>query len=346
MSRKSGIGFIGSIAVDILYETLEIGNVVYSDGYKYLSGDDYETESIEYSVGGMAMNNCINLSKMGVDYPVRIIGKIGADDNGTRIRDALGAHGLSDTYLIETPDHPTATTHVYQAQDSQGNGNRAFRYFFGAMGDFSYDDIDFGDVADLKIVMTGYGLQIPHFDTVDPVYGAAIGKVLENLKDMGILTCIDFITPKREKWWKFKRFRKTLQFVDILSIGEDQAQGIIGIADERTAVKALVEDYGVKTAVVHCGDKGENYLYTASGGLIVQPIFHVPPEEYAGNVGAGDAFTSGLLHGIHEEWDMKKSLKYATAASAISLGSITTTGAMREEEYILNYMNTRPLVSS
>ena len=79
MNKKSGIGFIGSVAVDVLYEPLEIGKVVYSDGYKYLSGDDYETETVEYAVGGMAMNNSVNLIKMGADYPVRVIGKIGAE---------------------------------------------------------------------------------------------------------------------------------------------------------------------------------------------------------------------------------------------------------------------------
>ncbi|MFC1552615.1 PfkB family carbohydrate kinase, partial [Candidatus Latescibacterota bacterium] len=101
---------------------------------------------------------------------------------------------------------------------------------------------------------------------------------------------------------------------------------------------------GVKTAVVHCGDKGENYLYSISAGLITQPIFDVPREEYAGNVGAGDAFTSGLLHAIHQGWDESASLKYATAASAVSLGSLTCTEAMREESYILEYMDTRPVV--
>ncbi|MFC1651153.1 carbohydrate kinase family protein [Candidatus Latescibacterota bacterium] len=346
MGNKSGIGFIGSIAIDVVYEALELGNVVYSDGSKYLTGDDYESETVEYSAGGMAMNNSINLSKMGTDYPIRIIGKIGADENGARIRDTLIKCGISDKYLIETSEHPTATTHVYYIRDNQGYGNRTFRYYFGAMGDFSIDDIDFVFVKDLKIIMAGYCLQLPNFDTVDQEYGASIGELLERIKEMGILTCIDFITPKREKWWKFKRFQKNLSLVDILSIGEDQAEGITGVSDEKTAVKSLVEDYGVATAVIHCGDKGRNYLYNASTGLIIQPIFKVPPEEFAGNVGAGDAFTSGLLHGIHEEWDMEKSLKFATASAAISLGSITTTGAMREKEYILDYMNSRPLETS
>ncbi len=124
---------------------------------------------------------------------------------------------------------------------------------------------------------------------------------------------------------------------------EDQAEGITGLSDERAACRSLVEDYGVGMAVVHCGDKGENHLYRPDTGLISQRIFDVPPEEYAGNTGAGDAFASGFLHGIHREWAPEVALKYATASAAVSLGIITSTGAMRREADILDYMATRPV---
>ena len=344
MNEKHGIGLVGSVVVDVVHEVLEPGNLVYSDGDIYLKGEDYESEKVEYGTGGVSINNSVNLAKMGATYPIRAIGKIGADENGKRIRSTLNENGISDEFIVETAEHPTSTTQVLYINDSSGVINRAFRHYFGAMGSFSPEDIDYSVLEDMKIVMVGYCLLMPVFDTVDPEYGAVIGRVLERLHSMGIKTCTDFVSPKSDKWWKYKRFQKTLQWVDILSIGEDQAEGITGIKDEKTAVKSLVDDYGVKIAVVHCGDKGTNSLYSTSTGLITQPIFKVPPEEYVGNVGAGDAFTSGLLHGIHQDWDEAKSLKYATAAAAISLGSLTCTDAMQNEEYILNYMNTRPIV--
>ena len=343
MAEKNGIGLVGSVIVDTVYEVMEPGNLLYSDGAQYLVGDDYESEKIEYGTGGMALNNCTNLAKMGVPYPVRVVGKIGSDDNGRRIRQILDKNGWSGDYLIETDEHPTSTTHVLHVRDSSGALNRTFRHYFGAMGSFGPDDIEYSVLETMKIVMVGYCLLMPLFDREDGTYGALVGKVLENLRNLGVTTCIDFVTPKREKWWKFKRFRKTLQWVDILTIGEDQAEGITGLADEQEAVRALVRDYGVGTAVVHCGDRGTNYLYSERTGLISQRIFDVPPEEHAGNAGAGDAFASGLLHGFHQEWDAAKALRFATAAAAVSLGSLTTTDAMREETYILDYMETRPL---
>jgi len=343
MSEKEGIGLVGSVIVDTVYEVMEPGALVYSDGAEYLTGDDYESERIEYGTGGMALNNSTNLAKIGVSYPVRVVGKIGADENGRRIREILKKNGFSDEYLIETREHPTSTTHVLHVRDSSGTVNRTFRHYFGAMGSFGPDDIDYSVLEDLRIVMAGYCLLLPLFDRVDEEYGAVLGCVLEKLGELGVTTCVDFVTPKREKWWKFRRFRKMLRWVDILSIGEDQAEGITGMRDERAAVRSLVHDFGVRLAVVHCGDRGNNYLYSRETGLLVQRIFDVPPEEYKGNAGAGDAFTSGLLHGIHQGWDEAKSLRFATAAAAVSLGSLTTTDAMREESYILDYMETRPL---
>ncbi len=346
MSGRSGIGLVGSVIVDTVYEVLEPGNLVYSDGALYLDGDDYESESIEYGTGGMALNNAVNLAKMGADYPIRVVGRIGSDDNGGRIRDILRANGLPDGFLIETEEQPTSTTHVIHVRDSSGKVNRAFRHYFGAMGSFGPDDIDYDALADLSIVMIGYCLLMPLFDREESEYGALVGCALSRLKGAGVLTCMDFVTPKRGKWWKFKRFRKSLPLVDILTIGEDQAEGITGISDEPAAAKALVEEYGAGTAVVHCGDRGVNYLYSSRTGLVSQPIFDVPPEEYAGNAGAGDAFASGLLHGMHRGWDEARCLRYATAAAAVSLGSLTTTDAMRDEAYILNYMETRPLAGT
>ncbi len=65
------------------------------------------------------------------------MGKVGCDDNAARIRGHLTGHGIDDSLLISTPDHPTSTTQVLYVRDSSGRVNRTFRHYFGAMGDFS-----------------------------------------------------------------------------------------------------------------------------------------------------------------------------------------------------------------
>ena len=346
MKQNSGIGFIGSLIVDTVSEVLEPGNLVYSDGDRYLRGDDFESETVEFGTGGLALNDSVNCARIGATYPLVVLGKIGADDNGRRIREFLESHGITSQHLVQTADHPTSTTQVLYVRDSNGTINRTFRHYFGAMGDFGPKDIDWDVLGSMKMVMIGYCLLMPLLDAPDDEHGAVVGQILRCLKEMGVMTGIDFVTPKHHKWWKFDRFRTALQWVDILSIGEDQAEGLTGIADEVTAAKALVHEYGVNRAIVHCGDKGNNYMYSDRTGLIVQRIYDVPPDEWVGNTGAGDAFTSGLLHGLYQEWDDAESLKFATASAAVSLGSLTCTDAMRDEAYIREYMATRPLKST
>ena len=82
----------------------------------------------------------------------------------------------------------------------------------------------------------------------------------------------------------------------------------------------------------------EARFHTASG-LLTQENFRVPEDECKGNAGAGDAFSAGFLHGTHQEWPIEKSLKFAAAAAAISLGDESCTGAMQHQDYILNFMN-------
>jgi sugar/nucleoside kinase (ribokinase family) len=49
----------------------------------------------------------------------------------------------------------------------------------------------------------------------------------------------------------------------------------------------------------------------------------VPPEFIQGAAGAGDAFASGVLHGIHEGWPMAESLRLGVSVAAASLAHPT-----------------------
>jgi sugar/nucleoside kinase (ribokinase family) len=64
------------------------------------------------------------------------------------------------------------------------------------------------------------------------------------------------------------------------------------------------------------------------GSQVYKPSVRVPREAIKGNNGAGDAFASGMLFGIHEGWPLEQSLALANAAAAASLRAITTNGAV------------------
>ena len=166
-------------------------------------------------------------------------------------------------------------------------------------------------------------------DLEDSEFGTKLGAIIAQARKLDVKTALDFVSPDKKNLFKFLRYKKTIQNIDILCINEDQACSLTELEEPKDACVALVEELGATVSVVHCGAKGPNYAYSTTSGLIEQRNFTVADSECKGNAGAGDAFSAGFLHGTHEGWSIEKSLKFAAAAAAISLGHESCTGAMQ-----------------
>ena len=160
-------------------------------------------------------------------------------------------------------------------------------------------------------------------------YGTKTGKVLSNLQKSGVQTCIDFISPSQENLFKFYRYRKTIKYVDICCINEDQAGALTEIPNPEQACQALVDKLGAKIAIVHCGAEGPNYAYTKQDGLLIQQNFKVAEEDYKGNAGAGDAFTAAMIFARLRDWPLPRIAEFANRVGAIVA---SRQGAMPEVE--------------
>jgi len=333
-----GIALIGSSIVDGLVPAIGLGQLTYVDANKFVPESELKGERIQYSVGGMALNVAVNLAKIGGGYPLAVIGKVGDDHRAELIRQTLQEQHINAAQLIVDGENETSWTEVIHLRMPDGKIERIFRHALGAMGSFCEEDIPFAEIAQFKIAMFGYGLLLPQMDLENDEYGTVMGWALARAQTSGVMTALDFVSPNEENLFKFLRYRRTLRYVDICCINEDQACSITNRKNPREACTSLVEDLKAKLAVVHCGAEGPNYAYTHELGLQTQENFVVSPEDYKGNAGAGDAFSAGFLHGVHQDWPLQKSLRFAAAAAAISLGDVSCTGAMRCERDILDYM--------
>ncbi len=337
-----GIALIGSSIVDGLVPAIGLGQLTYVDANKFVPESELKGEKIQYSVGGMALNVAVNLAKIGGGYPLAVVGKVGEDHRAELIRRILQEQHIGTAQLIVDVENETSWTEVIHLRMPDGKIERVFRHALGAMGSFCEEDVPFADLAQFKLAMFGYGLLLPQMDLQDREYGTIMGRALARAQELGVKTALDFVSPNQENLFKFLRYRQTLRYVDICCINEDQACSITNCMEPREACIALVEELKAKVAVVHCGAEGPNYAYTQEFGLLTQANFIVSPEDYKGNNGAGDAFSAGILHGVHQDWSLQKSLKFAAAAAAISLADVSCTGAMRPEKDILDYMERVP----
>ena len=58
-------------------------------------------------------------------------------------------------------------------------------------------------------------------------------------------------------------------------------------------------------------------------------LLKLPQSYIKGAAGAGDAFCSGMLMGILDDWDLQRSLLTAVCAAAQNLSDPTCTGGMK-----------------
>ena len=66
----------------------------------------------------------------------------------------------------------------------------------------------------------------------------------------------------------------------------------------------------------------------AEGVLHAQPAVRWPDSRIVSAVGAGDAFASGLVYGLHEGWTVPRGLELAVSVAAVCLESLDTNGAI------------------
>jgi sugar/nucleoside kinase (ribokinase family) len=93
-----------------------------------------------------------------------------------------------------------------------------------------------------------------------------------------------------------------------------------------TAAKALLR-LGVRDLVVVHFPAG--CVATASDGRTWrQASARVAPELIKSTNGAGDAFASGVLLGLHEGWPVERCLRLAVCVAAVSLTSYSTSGGI------------------
>ncbi|MED5381623.1 MAG: PfkB family carbohydrate kinase, partial [Verrucomicrobiota bacterium] len=65
------------------------------------------------------------------------------------------------------------------------------------------------------------------------------------------------------------------------------------------------------------------------GEDVLQSSLRIPARDIVGAAGAGDAFCTGMLLGLHEGWDLAKCLETAVCAAGACLSAASCTGGMK-----------------
>ncbi len=288
--------------------------------------------------GGSPYNLVVNLAKLGVKLPLEGVGLVGKDALGEYILADLERYKIDARNIKVTPKAPTSYTDVMTEVDT---GRRTFFHCRGANAFWDGKGLGFNK-SKAKIFHLGYLLLLDAIDGPDKKYGTRGAALCAAAQKAGLKTSIDCVSEDSDRFAKI--VSPILPHTDFCILNELEAgkttgftirreDGTLDLVALRHAAGALLQ-LGVKELVcVHFPEGG--FARARGGEDFWQPSLKLPQKYIQGAAGAGDAFCAGMLLGIHEGWEIQRSLFTAVCASAANLSDSTCTGGMKNLRSVL-----------
>lgn len=327
--RRSGVLCAGSIVVDV-------GKVI--DAYPAL--DHLAViEQVTLSTGGPGLNMAVNLRRLGAAFPIGMVGAVGADDNAELVLAECARLHIDSTRVERVPGVATAFTDAMIERDG---GRRTLFHHYGANGHFDAAGTDLTR-SRARILHAGAPGIHPAMDR--PVgEGNGWSTLLKRARAEGIHTNLELVSlgPRRLA----EVAGPCLPYVDSIVINDLEAGALLGMDAQAPAVDGPVEWEQLEAMAVGLIERGVSTLavvHFPAGCVAAEPggrtwrqgSVKVPREQVHNTTGAGDAFASGVILGLHEGWPVERCLRLAAAAAATCIRASDTSGGILSAERCL-----------
>lgn len=304
----SRILVVGSLNMDMTARVEKLPEL----GATIMANDFYK------SCGGKGANQAIAMSKLGID--VSMIGMVGRDDDGEELIQNLIQNGIDNKVIYSSITTGKAIITV----DTKGDNN--IIVIPGANFALTRDSIKESLIAELK-VSDGVLLQneIP-MDTIE--------YVLEKARGMGKIT---YFNPAPAT----KLDDKILSLVDYLVVNETELKVVLGVDSEISGYELEVEkikkEKGIKNILLTLGSRG-SCLFSEKNEIEKCDAFKVKAID---TTAAGDSFLGAFISKTLNGENVKESLKYASATSAIVVTRIGAQESIPSPEEINLFLKER-----
>lgn len=273
------------------------------------------------SNGGSPYNILKDLSKLEANFPLEAAGLVGNDENGRFIFEDCKKSKINTSLLQKTDFASTSYTDVMTVANT---GRRTFFHQRGANALLSENHILL-EKSNAKIFHLGYMLLLDKLDEIKENRLTGASELFINAKKHGFITSADLVSENSDRFQSV--INPSLPYLDYLFVNEFELSKLSGIelvinkeVSKENAKLAITKilALGVQKAVVLHFPKGA-IVGLKNGEFQFKNSLSIPQEKIKGSVGAGDAFASGYLLGIHENWSVEQSLDLAVCAAASCL---------------------------
>jgi ribokinase len=252
-------------------------------------GDTIHGRSFATYFGGKGANQAVAAARMGAS--VRFVGRVGRDDAGADLREALVAEGIDDRSLLSV-DGPTgfATILVSAA------GENVIVLEAGANGRFTPSTLAADDLAGARVAL--FQMEVP-FETV--VRG------LELARAAGAITVLNAAPPEGAE-------RVPPSLVDVLVVNEGEAALLSRTLHEEALPGRLLERLAERYASVVLTLGAHGVLWAHDGARGAHPSHRV---DVVDTTAAGDTFTGAFAAGVAAGRPWADAIAFAVTAAAL-----------------------------
>ncbi len=299
MTKRYDVIVVGELNVDLILNQVEKFPVV---------GKEVLASQMTLTLGSSSAIFASNLNTLG--SPVTYIGKLGQDNFGDHIVNALRGKGVDTGNIIFSISEATGASIILNFME-----DRAMVTYPGAMSNLTIHDITDEALLSAKHL---------HVSSVFLQLGLKpdLVQLFKRAKDLGLTTSMDPQWDPAEVW--DLPLSELLPYVDVFMPNGTELKALTKTYDLDTAIQSINKLGNI--IVIKDGNKG---AYLCEGETVVyQPAFL--NTKVVDSIGAGDSFDAGFIHCFVQGQPGKACLEFGAVMGAVNTTRSGGTGAFEK----------------
>ena len=282
-------------------------------------GDLAYIDELRLTVAGTAGGTIIDCAKLGLS--TLAVGAVGDDEKADFVVSVLEKFGADTAGFERIKGVPTSSTIL----NIRPNGERPALHLRGACDYFMPPNKEKLNIFDCKVFHLGGTGLLKKLD------GSASVELLNDAKENECITTWDLIGATEST---IDIVKPLLPHIDYFMPSIEEASIMCGLDDPKDIAKYYL-DNGVTNCVLTMG--GEGSLFVNKDETIKTPAFDI---NVVDTTGCGDAFDAGMITSLINDFDLEKSLKFATTTSGLVATGLGSDAGIIDFDDTINKMNT------